>query len=381
MVNTKQIDLNASAVENFKQYLRIVSEVPNFNYELCVVFLAKLAKDLELLFNIFRINPNRPSVVLTWLGTTPHLESVMLNCRMDAKELGTPCEDIKTHCAGIQYLEVIRRLKHKGFKPKRTVHVGFLSGTNNFEQTKVESTKEFTKSSQFKLLNVGFVIDEGIPSEDDVLTAYCDNKRCWRFAIHCFGTYGDAALPLEDTAGQKVQFLLNKFYQFRNDQKEAQHKVQGCEDFITVNLTMMKGGTHISRIPKKLTLSFDTRCPLDKFDKFSNLVSTWCSEAGDDVEIENFVKEVGEHYATLKNTNPFWMALKASVEKMKIKLKIRTTSNQIDSSKFRAVGIPTVSFSPNRKVPKSTSDESLNIKVFLEGIAVLEEVIAAVVSV
>ena len=44
----------------------------------------------------------------------------------DGKIFARGAQDMK--CVGIQYLEAIRHLKHKGFHPKRTVHLTFVPG-------------------------------------------------------------------------------------------------------------------------------------------------------------------------------------------------------------------------------------------------------------
>ena len=34
---------------------------------------------------------------------------------------------------GVQYLEAVRRLKSKGVTPNRTIHIGFIPGTNRIK--------------------------------------------------------------------------------------------------------------------------------------------------------------------------------------------------------------------------------------------------------
>ena len=60
---------------------------------------------------------------------------------------------------GIQYLEAIRRLKRVDYEPKRTIHCLFVPDE---EIGGVEGMKKFVQLDQFKAMNVGFALDEGI---------------------------------------------------------------------------------------------------------------------------------------------------------------------------------------------------------------------------
>ena len=66
-------------------------------------------------------------------------------------------QDMK--CVGMAYLEAIRRLKLKGLK--RTVHLVF---TPDEEIGSANGAAKFVSSEDFKKLNVGICLDEGIPS-------------------------------------------------------------------------------------------------------------------------------------------------------------------------------------------------------------------------
>ena len=91
--------------------------------------------------------PNRPVVILTWVGENPALPSVMLNSHMDVVPVlpkhwesdpfaackrsngdivARGSQDMK--CVGMWYLEAIRQLKKEGVALTRTVHVTFVPG-------------------------------------------------------------------------------------------------------------------------------------------------------------------------------------------------------------------------------------------------------------
>lgn len=111
-------------------------------------FLQKQAKNLKLPVTIhYPAHPEKPVVILTWIGTEPKLPSILLNSHMDvvpvyeefwshppfAAEIdedgrifarGT--QDMKS--VGTQYLAAIRQLKKECVRFKRTIHIAYFPG-------------------------------------------------------------------------------------------------------------------------------------------------------------------------------------------------------------------------------------------------------------
>ncbi|KAF4532705.1 hypothetical protein B566_EDAN004692 [Ephemera danica] len=139
------------AVTNFREYLRIPSVHPNVNYDGCVAFLQRQARELELPVQTVEVAAGNPVVVITWSGVQPELPSVMLNSHMDVvpvfpeewthdpfaadkDESGNiyarGAQDMK--CVGIQYLEAVRRLWRAGADEE----TGGVNGMNKFVKTR-----------------------------------------------------------------------------------------------------------------------------------------------------------------------------------------------------------------------------------------------------
>lgn len=79
-------------------------------------------------------------------------------------------------CVGVQYLEAIRRLKEEGKQCRRTVHLVF--GPD--EQIGGDlGMKLFVETEEFRKLNIGFGLDEGLASEDDIYRVYYAERRPW----------------------------------------------------------------------------------------------------------------------------------------------------------------------------------------------------------
>lgn len=60
--------------------------------------------------------------------------------------------------------------------------------------------------------------------------------------IHCPGQPGHGSLLHDNTAGEKVQYLLNKFFEFRQQEKNKlkENSSLTIGDVTTINLTQMK---------------------------------------------------------------------------------------------------------------------------------------------
>lgn len=46
-------------------------------------FLRRQAKSLQLDFNVYYPRPNKPVIVMTWVGTNPEAPSIMANSHTD----------------------------------------------------------------------------------------------------------------------------------------------------------------------------------------------------------------------------------------------------------------------------------------------------------
>lgn len=134
----------------------------------------------------------------------------------------------------MQYLAAIRVILKNNIKLKRTIHVTFVPDEEIFGP---DGMKAFVGSEGFKALNVGFLLDEGIASENEVFKVFYGERTCWRkFAtfkslqkfneifleiqFRIFGQPGHGSLLLSDTAGESMKKLLDKIYDFRKSQEK-----------------------------------------------------------------------------------------------------------------------------------------------------------------
>lgn len=176
--------------------------------------------------------------------------------------------------------------------------ISYLSCLNLVYFTDEEITgpmgmKAFLQSEDFKKLNVGFCFDEGIASADETFPVFYAERSLWRehyqftnifllkfsillpLDVHFLisGTAGHGSLLHKNTVGEKLNYILNKLFEFR------QHEVDRLDrdkslllgDVTTINLTVVKGGVQSNVVPPVIEAVFDMRLALnvdhDAFDR------------------------------------------------------------------------------------------------------------------
>lgn len=133
----------------------------------------------------------------------------------------------------------------------------------------------FVKTDAFRRLNVGFSLDEGIASPDEVLPVFYAERSVWRVDFVCRGTTGHGSLLLENTAGEKIRYIIDKMMDFRAQQVERlkNNPELTIGDVTTANLTILKGGVQSNVVPSSLSAFFDVRLAVDvDHDEFENMV-------------------------------------------------------------------------------------------------------------
>ncbi|XP_048518892.1 aminoacylase-1 isoform X1 [Dendroctonus ponderosae] len=393
--------LDSLAVENFRKYLQIPSVHPHVDYEPCVQFLRAQAKGLDLPLKVYTVVEGKPIVVITWSGSEPALPSILLNSHMDvvpvfADKWAHPpfsahtdaqgniyargAQDMK--CVGIQYLEAIRRMRLAGATVRRTVHVAFMPDE---EIGGVDGMRQFVHTEDFKGLNVGFALDEGMASPDDAFPVFYGERNIWHLVIHFPGTPGHGSLLLKDTAGEKVALFLNTLFEFRRSQvlKLAGDPTLTLGDVTTVNLTQLKGGVQSNVVPPELVATVDCRLPVTVDDAaFEAQVKKWLQEAGSDIWVEWEQKEPQVTPTKLDASNPYWLAFKRTMDELGLQVRPQIFPGGTDCRFVRSVGVPALGFSPMKNTPilLHDHDEYLNRAVFLEGVRIYARLIPAVAN-
>lgn len=395
---------NNEEIEILREYLRIPSVHPNIDYEPCVEFLKRQAKSLDLTVTVHHpANDKNPVVVMTWIGSEPNLPSIILNSHMDVvpvfpekwkhppfgaemdddgKIFARGSQDMKS--VGIQYLAAIRALKRDGVQQlKRTIHITFVPDE---EVGGGVGMLPFVQSNEFKALNVGFSLDEGIASTSEEFIVFYAERSIWEIEFICNGQSGHGSLLLKGTPGEKIHYIIDKFAQFRKQESAKLDNDPKLKigDVTTVNLTMLSGGVQANVVPPTLIATFDIRVANDvNFEEFEKTIERWCQEAGGDIEMKYIWKNPKAPATATNESNPYWVAFKSVVDEMNLKISTQVFPAATDSRFFRLVNIPALGFSPlnNTPVLLHDHDEYIQADTFLTGIEIYKKIIPKIAGV
>ncbi|XP_043466051.1 aminoacylase-1-like isoform X1 [Leptopilina heterotoma] len=401
-VQSLALNLDQVAVDNFREYLRIESVHPNVNYTPCISFLRKQAQSLNLPIKVIELAPNKPQAVITWKGTEPEKPSILLSGHMDVvpvfpdKWKHSPfgaemdaegniyargAQDMKS--VSIQHIEAIRRLKLGGIRLKRTVHLHFAPDE---EIGGKFGMGVFVKSQEFKNLNVGFALDEGGISENNKIIVTYAEKSPYQLWINCPGDTGHGSTLFNNTAGDKLRSIIDRFMDYRASEKAKLIDPRVKAGNVTsINLTMLKGGLQMNVVPGELSAAFDIRIPPDLkiYRTFEEMIQKWLEDVGCEVDASTKNHSVPIKGTRLDDSNVYWKPFREACLKSGVEIDLSIAPWGTDANSLRAIGIPALGFSPINNTPPllHSHNEYLNKDVFLKGIVIFMDIITAIANV
>lgn len=381
------------AVTRFREFLRIKTVQPQPDYAKCTEFLSNQAKELGLKFEEIELVKGKPIVLLTWAGNSPELKGLMLNCHTDVVPvfedkwnhpafdavklengdiIARGSQDMK--CVGSWYLEAVRKLKFDlKFSPMRNIYLIFVPDE---EIGGHDGMEKFVLTQKFKSLNVGFVMDEGLASENDHVKLYYGERAPWWISIKASGNVGHGSQFIPNTASKKIQAITDRLLKFR-DSEELRLKIGKKEDgrpftlgdVTTLNYTMMKGGVQYNVVPDEMEVGFDVRIsPSVDLTRFKHTIREWCKECG--CELTSVQERMNNSMTKMTDDNVWWRVIRDKSAKLGWKIDLEIFPAATDSRYVRDSGIPAIGISPirNTKILLHDHNEYLNEKVFLDGI-------------
>ncbi|KAI8043868.1 hypothetical protein M5D96_000011, partial [Drosophila gunungcola] len=294
-------------------FQKIISNIK----EPCVEFLKRQAKDLDLRIKIYYpLNEQNPVAVLTWEGLEKELPSILLNSHMDVVPVF----------------------------PENWTHSPFAAEIDEDGHEELGGRKgmfPFVTSEDFKSLNTGFSLDEGIASPTSEFPVFYAERTVKRVILKISGSAGHGLLLMPNTAGEKLSYITAKMMQFRAGQVKRLKDNPELQigDVTTINLTTVDGGVQSNVVPPLLTVCFD--------------LAKWCEEAGGDIELEfSSIWRKGHIPPTVTDeTNPFWVAFKSATDELGLLTKLQVFPGGTDSRYIRHVGVPALGFSPMNNTP------------------------------
>ncbi|KAJ1349748.1 hypothetical protein KIN20_005391 [Parelaphostrongylus tenuis] len=302
------------AVTKFREYLRINTEHPSPDYNRCTKFLVDLANELGIQSKIVEPVRGKPFVIMTIPGSQRDLTSIVLYSHTDVvptfkdkwtydpysahkDEQGNiyarGTQDMK--CVGSQYFEAIRRHFLRGKKQwLRTIHIVWAPDE---EIGAVDGMAKFVQMQEFRELNLGFMLDEGIASETSTYKVYYGERNPWWVEITCSGSPGHGSKFIENTAVEKLQSVINSVLSFRDQQRSLlrNDSSKRIGDVTTINITKINGGVQTNVLPENFIIALDIRIPPTvDFSVMEANIAGWCEKAGPGVT-HKYIQISGDH--------------------------------------------------------------------------------------
>ncbi|CAA92446.2 N-acyl-aliphatic-L-amino acid amidohydrolase [Caenorhabditis elegans] len=385
------------AVTRFREYLRVNTEQPNPNYAACRDFLFKYADELGIARRSIETAPGVFLVIMTIPGSQPELPSIMLYSHTDVvptfREHWTHdpysafkdedgnifargAQDMK--CVGVQQMEALRNLFAQGIRQwKRTIHLVWGPDEEIFG---INGMKGFAKTDEFKKLNLGFSLDEGMPSDDDVYKVFYAERVAWWVKVTFPGNPGHGSQFMENTAMEKLERFLASARKFRNEQKVVLESNPNLTlgDVTTLNVNIVNGGVQFNVIPEKFEAYVDMRLtPHEDFNKIREMLDQWAKNAGEGVTYEFSQYSDQKPISAHTRDNSFWAAFEDSLNQENCKFEKGIMVASTDSRFVRYEGVNSINFSPMINTPFLPHDhnEYLNEKVFLRGLEIYQTII------
>uniref|UniRef100_A0A2A4K8E3 N-acyl-aliphatic-L-amino acid amidohydrolase n=1 Tax=Heliothis virescens TaxID=7102 RepID=A0A2A4K8E3_HELVI len=386
--------LSYPSVERFREYISIdTSKEENLRY--AVDFWIRQAIEIGIPYAVYS-PAGKPIFVATVEGTDPSLPSIMLNSHMDvvkvdAKEwtyppftahmdsngdiYGRGTQDTKD--VGIQLIETIRRLRRDNVTLARTLHLTVMPDE---ESGGYHGLKAFVKTDEFKALNVGFALDEGLPSSDDSLVATYVDRRPWQmeFTIHGKGGHG-YTMPVGSAMEQTYKFI-SLVMAYRETQKQIANSVKTSDygEYTSVNINMLDGGLAPNIIPSSIKVVVDMRLAVKSdAEEMESMVYSWMQEAGNDTEISYIRQEKQSAATAIDDTNPYWVSMNNTLNDLGIMITPVVCPATSDMLVLRNLGIPAFGFTTksNTIARLHAKDEYQNVETFLRGIDIYTELV------
>ncbi|PKU77138.1 amidohydrolase [Dendrobium catenatum] len=141
----------------------------------------------------------------------------------------------------IQYLEALRNLKGRGFSPLRSIHVSLVPDE---EIGGADGNEKFVASQEFRMLNVGFVLDEGQASPTDEFRVFYADRLPWSLIVNAVGAPGHGSKMYDGSAAENLMECVEAIVRFRDSQFDlVKAGIRAGSEVISVNPVYLKAGT------------------------------------------------------------------------------------------------------------------------------------------
>ncbi len=274
-----------NALNLLQHYIQINTAQPDPDYETAISFLKKHAKHDALDTQEIILPSGRKSLIISLKGTNNTLPALALNHHMDVVAAnpqqwkrdpfsgtiyndtiyGRGTQDMKG--VGMCHYCALKELKESGAKLKRTVYLIIVPEE---EIGGFKGAGQLVRTQQYKDLNIGYMIDESIPSANDNMLYIKTSER--RPLQIRFNVEGKTAHGSQLNCTNVLHTMIDFLQQMTRLQKEQQRKTLSQDPglLLSMNITSLHAGIQpnalnpaagINVVPCQATATVDIRIP------------------------------------------------------------------------------------------------------------------------
>jgi len=390
-------DRDIFAVQLLQHYLKFRTDQPKPEYTGVRNYLVKLAKHLNLEYEVIELEPHIFNVILSW-RTKNDTSSIVFLSHSDvvyAEHIGWTfdpfggeldpttghiygrgAQDMKT--IGMEYLAALARLKAETKGPAPYEHSIHLLFAANEESDGPGGVHELLSTNSWSNLNVKFTLDEGLPSgaDSDVFRLFYTQRREVHVNITARGNPGHGSSLPRDTATTRMTRILQNALNFRQgqlDHMNANNLTLGEVTSINVNLAMAGKPPTYNVIPSSAMIGLDMRITPGKVSEVTDMVKKWARQ--ENATYVDVTRDATEPPVTPIHNNPWLDTFDSYMKKTNRKYTLEIFPAASDGDHIREYGIPVFGFSPLVRQPTLLHgyNEYINNMTYLEAIQLYED--------
>ncbi len=374
---------------NFLQrYVCINTAYPNPDYQSVIALFKKHALDDGFLVNELLLPSGNPMLIVTMLGSSFELPSLALNHHMDvvpADNLdewrfppfsGTVSEGLiygrgTQDCKGLgvaQYA-ALKMLKQKQLNTQRTIHLIMVPDE---ERGGFHGTKEFVEHPIFSSLNIGYVLDEGMPSASNrELLIKVDERTPIQIRVTSSGLQAHACELFAQNCVHVLTDFLAKIVTFNL----AQQRLVGLHqpgELICMHITSLSANNGaLNVIPSQAQATIDIRIPSRlSLDEGIALIDSLLQDYT--TITYEILATSKERFKPIKSESIFYKTLAQAVLDYNLTPKPFVFQATTDARFYTHRGIQVIGFTPFSVVPNlHGTDEHISIKDLDQGTTIL----------
>jgi aminoacylase len=270
-------------IEDFQRYLRINTAQPAPAYAQAITLLQSFADRDGFSHTTITLSSGLPVLIISYPGSNPNLPALALNHHMDVvpvadesiwelppfageithddRIIGRGTQDMKG--VGIIHYHALRTMQRSGILPDRSIYIICVPDE---EKGGFKGARLLVEDATFGKLNIGYVLDEGVPSGiKDMLYIKVNERKPLQLRILSKAQSAHASKLLADNPNhQLIQFLQHIVHMHTEQQKCAQALPAG--QLLSAHITSLSSGFDIDSgvvniIPETAYATIDLRIP------------------------------------------------------------------------------------------------------------------------